>query len=138
MDSKVASVKAFEVAVQFFQEDGWKFARRDERMVLQSIAGGKNGNFACFFDVKEEHPLVLFYCVAGFRVPEEKRSALAEFITRANYGLCVGNFEMDYSDGEVRYKTSMDLRDGELTEDMVKALVLANLMTMDRYVAGTI
>lgn len=30
----------------------------------------------------------------------------AEFLTRANYGLVFGNFEMDMHDGEIRYKPS--------------------------------
>jgi len=43
---------------------------------------------------------------------------------------------MDYADGEVRYKTSLDIRDGELTTEMIKVLVHANLSTMDRYFPG--
>src|SRR5262249_47600370 len=69
-------------------------------------------------------------------VPEEKRVEIAEFITRANYGLVIGNFEMDYNDGEVRYKTSVDVEGGELTPKMIENLMRANLMTMDRYFAG--
>ena len=29
---------------------------------------------------------------------------MAEFLTRANYGTANGNFEMDFRDGEIRYK----------------------------------
>src|SRR5262249_17088927 len=69
-------------------------------------------------------------------VPEEKRVEVAEFITRANYGLVIGNFEMDYADGEVRYKTSVDVEGGELTAKMVENVIRANVMTMDRYFPG--
>ena len=136
MEPNPASRKVYEALVTFFESEGWKIGRCDERLALHMIAGGKNGNYPCFVQVRPEHPLVLFYAVVGFRVPEDKLSAMAEYVTRANYGICVGNFEMDYSDGELRFKTSMDIRDGELTHDMAKALVLTNLYTIDRYVPG--
>ncbi len=44
------------------------------------------------------------YAAASIKADEAHLSAVAEFIARANYGLRMGNFEMDYKDGEVRYK----------------------------------
>jgi hypothetical protein len=61
------------------------------------------------------------------RVPEAKRQAMAEFLTRAKYGLCMGNFEMDFGDGEVRYKASLDIADGELTAKMIEVLHMVSL-----------
>ncbi len=58
---------------------------------------------------------------------------MAESLTRINYGLILGNFEMDYADGEVRFKTSMDVEDSELTPELIKPVVFANLGMMDRY-----
>src|SRR5882724_1331779 len=37
-------------------------------------------------------------------VPPERRSKVAEFITRVNYGLVGGNLEMSFEDGTLRYK----------------------------------
>lgn len=53
-------------------------------------------------------------------VPEDRRLALAEFLTRANYGLFIGNFEMDWQDGEVRYKTSIDVAGDRLSTALVQ------------------
>ena len=61
---------------------------------------------------------------------------VAEFITRANYGLKVGNFEMDMDDGEARFKTSIDVEKSELTRMLVSNLVYINVWTMDRYLPG--
>ncbi len=72
-----------------------------------------------------------------FRIADQQVSlTFAEYLTRANYGLRIGNFEMDFSDGEVRYKTSIDVKGGNLTPSMVKVIVYANLHTMDRYLPG--
>ena len=68
--------------------------------------------------------------------PEDKRAAMAEFLTRANYGMMLGNFEMDYADGEVRFKTSIDCEGGTLVPRMIDNLLTNNLVSMDRFFNG--
>jgi hypothetical protein len=136
MESESASTRAFEAVVRYFEQDGWKFTCHDDRQLLTMGLVGKNGRYQCLVRVRNEHPVVSVLSIAGLRVPEDKLASMAEFLTRANYGLCLGNFEMDYSDGEVRYKTSLNIRDGELTTEMIKVLVHVNFGTMDRYFPG--
>jgi len=51
---------------------------------------------------------IAIYAFVKIYADEGCRSNVAEYITRANYGLTFGNFEMDLSDGEVRYKMVLD------------------------------
>ena len=81
---------------------------------------------------------LLFYVMMPFKIPEEARNTIAEFITRANYGLRVGNFEMDFTDGEIRYKTSIDVEGDHLSSALVKPLVYTNVTIMDKYLPGII
>lgn len=46
------------------------------------------------------------------------------------------NFAMNYDDGEVRYRTSVDIEGGSLVTAMVKTPVYANVPTVDRYLPG--
>jgi hypothetical protein len=71
-------------------------------------------------------------------VPAAKRPLVAEFLTRANYGLVIGNFEQDWDDGEVRYKTSLDVEDCELSAMLFAHIVFANVTAMDRYLPGLV
>jgi hypothetical protein len=48
----------------------------------------------------------------------------------------IGNFELDFDDGEIRYKTSIDVEGGELSSKMIDNLLRANLSTINRYFAG--
>ena len=48
----------------------------------------------------------------------------------------IGNFELDFDDGEIRYKTSIDVEGGELIDKMIDNLLRANLTTTDRYFGG--
>jgi hypothetical protein len=70
------------------------------------------------------------------RAPTTTRLATQEFVTRANYGLVIGNFEMDLDDGEVRFKASLDLHGEPLTTPLLRALAEATLTTMRRYLPG--
>lgn len=56
-----------------------------------------------------------------------------EFLTRANFGVVLGNFEFDLDDGEVRFKTS-GLYDSYKDEKaFFDPLVYANMLTMDGF-----
>jgi hypothetical protein len=48
---------------------------------------------------------------------------VAEFLTRANSGMVIGNFELDFADGEIRYKTSIDVEGDKLSYAIIKRLV---------------
>jgi hypothetical protein len=57
-------------------------------------------------------------------------------LTRANSGMIIGNFELDFADGEIRYKTSIDVKGDFLSFELIKQLVYANVMMMDEYLPG--
>ncbi|WP_017662953.1 hypothetical protein [Baaleninema simplex] len=40
---------------------------------------------------------------------------------------------MDYSDGEIRYKTSIDVEGSQLDNALIKQLLYTNLLMMDKY-----
>ena len=48
-----------------------------------------------------------------FKIPEKKRAIISDYITRVNYGMFLGCFQMDLRDGEIFYKTSSVFSDGE-------------------------
>ena len=127
----------FAAAQRFFAEDNWTAVQVGDA-VLQMTFRGKNGQWMCFAQAREELRQFIFYSVSPFNVPPDKRPALAEYITRANYGLIIGNFELDIEDGELRYKTSLDVETADLTPGLIRPLVYANVITLDRYLPGAL
>ena len=120
----------------FFDEEDWSYTQLEDRPILKLGFTGKNGSWNCFAQVRELDDQFVFYSICPLTVPERKRLAIAELLTRANYGLIIGNFEMDLEDGEVRYKSSVDAESGELTSDMIKNAVYASVLMMDKYLPG--
>ncbi len=123
----------FNVLVEFFEEDGWKFQWIKGKSVLSMSFSGKNGKWQCFAQAREAQQQFVFYSVLPINAPPDKRPKVAELITRINYGMVIGNFEMDFDDGEVRYKTSIDVEGAELTPPMIRQIVYANIVITDRY-----
>lgn len=126
----------FDAMVDFFKTDEWPFIQLEDRPVLSMNFDGKNAKWTCFAQAREEQQQFIFYSVCPVNAPAEKRPALAEFVTRANYGLIIGNFELDFEDGEIRYKTSLDAEELALNATIFKNLVYANVSMMDKYLPG--
>ncbi|MFB2983616.1 YbjN domain-containing protein [Microseira sp. BLCC-F43] len=122
--------------VNFFTEDDWPFAKIKGEPVLRMAFQGKNGKWTCYAKARTEQAQFVFYSICPVTVPENKRLAIAEFITRANSGTIIGNFELDFSTGEIRYKTSIDVEGSTLTFPQIKQLVYTNVMMMDEYLPG--
>jgi hypothetical protein len=129
-------LQAFDTLGEFLQQDGWYPQKVDGKFIYRSFFSGKNGDFRCFAQIMVNLEQFLFYAVAAVRVPDDDRAAVAEFITRANYGMRIGNFELDYSDGEVRYKTSLDFEGETLSPSLIRHAVYPAVLTMDAYVPG--
>jgi len=120
----------------FFKSDDWPYTPMEGRPVLRTGFNGKNGQWTCFAQEREQQQQFVFYSVLPLKTPEDKRFLIAEFITRANYGMVIGNFELDFSDGEIRYKTSIDVENETLTEGLIHHMVYANVYSVDRYFGG--
>jgi hypothetical protein len=119
-----------------FRENGWPFSDVRGAPVLFSELSGILGRWKFYAQVVEEQDLILLYSVCPFRVPEERRAEVSEFLTRANYGLAAGNFELDFADGEVRYKTALQRHVDGLDAAALKRVVRANGIAMETYLPG--
>lgn len=120
----------------FFTTDDWNFEENTEHSYLSMGFRGEHGSWRCVARAREQHEQAIFYSILDTNCPEDRRAAMAEFITRVNYGTIIGNFEMDYNDGEIRYKCSVDVEGSELNHALMKHMVYANIHTMNRYHPG--
>jgi hypothetical protein len=120
----------------FFKEQGWLFSQVEDKAILILGISSPNGKIQCFVNVIESEYKFMFYSMCGISCPEDKRTEVSELITRLNYGKFLGNFEMDYEDGEIRYKTSMYYKDVTPTTDLIKYFITINIGTMDTALPG--
>jgi hypothetical protein len=125
-----------EALTEFFTAEGWPFHKIEGEDNLQIGFQGENGLWNCFTKARDELNQLLFYSVCPVLAPLGKRGAVAEFIARANYGIVVGNFEMDYETGVIRYKTYLSADGIRLTNQVIRQVVFPNLLIMDQFLPG--
>lgn len=130
MNQLIEAVKAY------FQEKKWYWQQIDEDTLRGSMCGD-NGRWEWFAHGEREDALLYFFSVCPVSVPRDRRHAVAEYLTRANYGMPLGCFEMDYADDEVRCRTSLPLEAGQVpSQGRLEEIILANFRTLDRYLPG--
>ena len=122
-----------DVVFSFFDELQWSVAYVEHNTALSMEYRGKNGQWTCHLHVLEEAQQILYYSVFPVHVPADKRGIVAEFLTYANYGLIYGNFELNLDDGQIRYKTSVDVEGNGLSVNLLKPVGFINVTTLDRY-----
>lgn len=134
---KVESEKSMlDVMTNFFTKNGQSVYQWEGETVFSFPYQGKNGQWRCYADAKQAESVCCLYSICPLKAPLDKRFAIAEFITRVNYILIVGNFEMDFTDGEIRCRTSIDVEGSVLTTPLFRQMTIANFSVMDRYLPG--
>ena len=114
------------------EANGWRHIRLDERVIAFPIHGHRAAYDALVIANDEFH-YVTTYCTFGPRVPDDRRAAVAEAIGRANFGIVVGNFEMDFSDGELRFRVGAGVEGGTLSVEMARNMFSLAIYMCDRY-----
>jgi hypothetical protein len=123
----------FQALITHFEEQGIRFScNREERRMWFSMNSG-SALQKCRFSFASKGDILQIFIQYPVLVNEKFRPLAAEFITRANYGLIVGNFEMDMKDGEVRYHISHVMPDGKLEDPTIRRLFGTAMGTADRY-----
>ena len=127
------SPNILQAIANFFTAENWPFVTVQDEKILQIAVSGQNGKLTCYAQVIEEQSLLIFYSICPIQAPESQRQALAEFLTQINYDLIIGNFQLDLTSGQIRYKTSLDVSDSTLSTTQIENLVYTNITMMDEY-----
>ena len=135
-ESRPNALAAFQTMMAFLEEDGWRPQRIEDKFVCRMNFRGDHARIICFAQIRVDLEQFFFYAVAPIMILEPARPAVAEFLTRANYGMLIGNFELDFGDGEVRYKSALDFEGETLTPAWIRNAIYPAVDTLDRYMPG--
>lgn len=126
----------FDIVTRHLEADEWNYETIPDTTIARCGVKAKNASYRIIIQTLEEQLQTVVYVVYPNAVPEGMRAIIAEFATRANYGMRIGNFELDMDDGELRYKVSVDVEGSSLTERAVELMISAAVSTADRYYPG--
>jgi Putative bacterial sensory transduction regulator len=129
-----ASALYYEVA-QFLEQNQWLLQPVPQHTIFSTNFQGQHGSFNCYAETIEPKKQFVFYSICPFKIPEGKRSAIAEWIARANWQLVMGNFDLNFDEGSLRYRSSIELagdRFNTALSELIKRVAYTNVMIMDQ------
>ena len=105
--------------------------------VLKMGVSMECGRADSYVDIRPEQKQVIIYTIFPTTIPEPKRKLVSDFITRANFGLIIGNFELDMQDGQIRYKSAYFYDDTfPNSGDLFIGNLFATFNMMEKYLPG--
>lgn len=110
------------------------FSADHENQCIELKLYRKHALYYCSLRITNEERIFQIHVSYPVLAKDEKmRPAVLEFLTRANCGLVIGNFEMDLQDGEISYHVGHLIGNGQLEDDTIMGLVTTALATSDKY-----
>jgi hypothetical protein len=129
-------INHFKRALAFLYAGDWQPRVLSAGSLLHTHFEGDNARWEVLVQSREDQGQLIVYSLCPLEIPANRRPAMMEFITRANFGLVTGNFELNLEDGDLRFKTSVDSDGAAITEPVMRSLVYANMAMFDQYFPG--
>jgi len=126
----------FRILYEVLSQNGWEFDFDDKNKIIKLKIQGINTNFHALLLVDEEQESLLCNTHINQKIPYSKRLEVCDFMSRSNYELVNGNFEMNLDSGEIRYRTFLDLADAEPSQDQILNIVWNGVLGFDTYYPG--
>ena len=105
----------------------------EENQKVSLEYAGDNGEWKIAIVVYEEDEEIMAVSIMPELVPYDRRRIVSEFIGRVNFGFTIGGFDIDYDDGEVRFKAGLSIPSTGLTIEMVQPLIMSGIVNADEH-----
>ena len=122
----------------WLDSDDWHYEYDAEHHLIRAGINldCKLRNARIFIPIREDGSYIV-NVVSPISGDPKNMDELVKYVAMANYGLANGNFDIDVSDGEVRYKTYVNCKDLEtLPAQIIKDSIYVGWCMMDRYGNG--
>ena len=123
----------FQTVRAYFDDNDWPVDVHDELPIVRMSYEGEHGSWPVYTRVYDERDQVAVLCTLPDLVAPKARKAVAELLARANFDLPYGSWEMDFDDGEVRFRTSIDVSRAKLTDGLLDPMVRTGLSVVDEF-----
>jgi len=124
--------------IEYLKEKEWNYKFDEQTGVIKTGIQLDEKINSCTLHIFIHDHYVINYGIIELSVDEKNRILISEFLTRANYGLIWGNFEMDFNDGEIRYKSTLGC-DGIIpTNELIDRMVMTPAFVFKRYADGLV
>lgn len=121
----------------FLDEDDWHYSFDNEKGIFTFNLNLKNKLNKVSYQVLVRDTFYVVYAICPMNA-DDCKAEMAEFISRANYGLFAGNFEFDFRDGEIRYKCYVGCNDTTPGKEEIRKSIYVPGSMFNRYGEGIV
>ncbi len=124
------------VAGECLEAHGWTYEELDDDTALGWRMSAPEGSWSSFAVARESERRFAVYSSLDDRIAEPLRADAAQLVARVNWGLPLGNWELDLDDGALRFKTSVELGGEPLSLATAARVIERNLAVTAAYVGA--
>ncbi len=110
-----------------------KYTRNDEKLQVTFTAYGEDMPIDFKFIVHYKNQAVRLLGYLPFHAKENVRYDMAVAVAAANYGLILGQFDFDLSDGELRYRMSERYADSRIGYTVYQRMISTSVGVIEDY-----
>jgi len=127
----------YQSIINFLKSKEWVYQEVEDKKIIHFGISANNGNIDCVADVRTDKKQFIFLSYCTVQAFQNKIQQVSELISRINYSLVIGDFELNYETGKIRFKTSLYYDDTfPIPVSLVENTIITNLYMMDKYVPG--
>ena len=115
------------------RESAERFVERFSPHVIELTMVLPSGPLALYVSVLETSEEIIVHSVAPFIATAGDYTRTSEFLARANHGLSQGTFELNFTSGQLRFRTSIYVDRLQLSARLLQKVVMTNALLMDKY-----
>ncbi|KAL0228889.1 hypothetical protein GEMRC1_013509 [Eukaryota sp. GEM-RC1] len=134
----LTSRRCFDAVTQLVVSKNLRHHSNPESSEILSTIDSPYGPFLLRFKTRDAQDVIMIYSELNTKCPRSRIPAMTDFITRANFGLPVGGFELCITSGEIRFRVSLDVEQVDNLSGLLISLLARNVKTVDKYIPGVL
>lgn len=123
----------FKTLCEVLDEHNWYYSKDEENFSIRCNTQGDDFPIEIRIKIDVKMQLVSLYSQMPFAVPEDRRSALAVAVSRANDGLADGNFDYNYLSGGIVFRMTACYMGSLIGRKLFAYMLMCSCTTVDVY-----
>jgi hypothetical protein len=122
-----------DIVAYFQQEHPGRFLLDEAKHTIRWVVTGDHGTITVVVGWEGEAQRVFIRVPNITTVPKEKHVPAAVLSTMINWKLAIGDFELDFTDGEVAFRNNLTVGDGQLGQKQLETVCMGSAVAVDHF-----
>lgn len=133
-EKKLKQAKSvYQSLCQMLDDLDWHYEKIEEDLAIKCKSQGDDLPIDIAIMVKSQIEIVTLLSPMPFSIPQNRRTALAVAVSRANNGLADGSFDYDYQSGNICFRLTSSYTGSLVSKEMLKYMLMCSCYMIDEY-----